>query len=68
MASLLPLLKECTFCELALPNVIILKAVNEGEWGLGVYTVPYAGDRETSVILHYLSDTGAHFCPEHEAA
>lgn len=48
-----PLLKECTFCELALPNVIILNAVNEGEWGLGVYTVPYAGDRETSVILHY---------------
>lgn len=52
VAPLLPLLKECTFCELALPNVIILKAVNE-EWGLGVYTVPYAGDRETSVILHY---------------
>lgn len=47
------MLKECTFCELALPNVIILKAVNEGEWGLGVYTVPYAGDREASVILHY---------------
>lgn len=56
---LLPLWRECAFFELALPNVIILKAVNEGEWGLGVDTAPYAGDRETSVILH---------CPEHETA
>lgn len=39
--------------KLALPNVIILKAVKERELGLGVYTAPYAGDRDTSVILDY---------------
>lgn len=39
--------------ELALPNVIILKSVEERELGLGVYTTPYAGDSDTSVILDY---------------
>lgn len=39
--------------ELALPNVIILKSVKERELGLGVYTAPYAGDSDTSVILDY---------------
>lgn len=39
--------------KLALPNVIILNAVKERELGLGVYTAPYAGDSDTSVILDY---------------
>lgn len=39
--------------ELALPNVIILKSVEERELGLGVYTTPYACDSDTSVILDY---------------
>lgn len=34
-------------------NVIILNAVKERELGLGVYTDPYAGDSDTSVILDY---------------